>query len=459
MKHFFAYIRVSIVKQGERGSSLQEQRSAIESYARRHDLTISRWFEEKETAAKRGRRLFSLMLAALEAGEAEGVIMHKIDRSARNLRDWSDLGELIDRGIAVHFAHESVDLKSRGGRLSADIQAVVAADYIRNLRDEVRKGFFGRLKQGLYPLPAPIGYLDRGRGQPKEQDPIRGSLVRAAFELYASGGYSLEELGEELYRRGLRTRSGKPLSCSTLSDLLHNPFYFGLIQIRKTGQLFEGIHKPLISKTLFDRVQAVLNGKAAHHGLRHSFLFQRLLLCQHCGYRLSVERQKGHTYYRCQTKTCPTTCLREEAVEHAVTTELEALSLNEREYESLTTLALSLRSEWATTREEERNSVQLNLQNADARFDRLTDAFLDGALDRDSFENRKRTLILERKEMRDRYELLASDNHPAVTKLTEFLELAKSALLSYQSGNMYEKRDLLQIYHLEPRNRSKKRFH
>jgi site-specific DNA recombinase len=157
MTQFFAYIRVSTVKQGERGSSLQEQRSAIETFARRHDLAISQWFEEKETAAKRGRRFFSGMLAALEAGEADGVIMHKIDRSARNLRDWSDLGELIDRGIAVHFAHESVDLNSRGGRLSADIQAVVAADYIRNLRDEVRKGFFGRLKQGLYPLPAPVG--------------------------------------------------------------------------------------------------------------------------------------------------------------------------------------------------------------------------------------------------------------------------------------------------------------
>jgi site-specific DNA recombinase len=176
MKQFFGYIRVSTVKQGEHGSSLQEQRSAIEAYARRHDLAISQWFEEKETAAKRGRRFFSHMLAALEAGEADGVIMHKIDRSARNLRDWSDLGELIDRGIAVHFAHESVDLNSRGGRLSADIQAVVAADYIRNLRDEVRKGFFGRLKQGLYPLPAPRGYLDRGRGQAKEIDPIEGPL-------------------------------------------------------------------------------------------------------------------------------------------------------------------------------------------------------------------------------------------------------------------------------------------
>ncbi len=52
----------------------------------------------------------------------------------------------------VHFANESLDLQSRGGRLSADIQAVVAADYIRNLREETRKGFYGRLKQGLCPM-------------------------------------------------------------------------------------------------------------------------------------------------------------------------------------------------------------------------------------------------------------------------------------------------------------------
>src|SRR6201987_1855204 len=170
MKQFFGYTRVSTVKQGERGSSLQEQRSAIETYARRYDLTISQWFEEKETAAKRGRRFFSRMLAALEAGKADGVIMHKIDRSAPNLRDWSDLGELIDRGVAVHFAHESVDLNSRGGRLSADIQAVVAADYIRNLREETRKGFYGRVKQGLYPRPPPMGSLEAGAGNPKLMD-------------------------------------------------------------------------------------------------------------------------------------------------------------------------------------------------------------------------------------------------------------------------------------------------
>ena len=88
-------------------------------------------------------------------------IIHKIDRSARNLKDWSDLGEMIDSGIQVHFVNESLDLHSRGGRLSADIQAVVAADYIRNLREETRKGFYGRIKQGVYPLPAPLGYPTR----------------------------------------------------------------------------------------------------------------------------------------------------------------------------------------------------------------------------------------------------------------------------------------------------------
>src|ERR1041384_4263382 len=156
MNYFYGYIRVSTARQGE-GVSLQQQRAAIEQYAQRHGLEIAQWYEELETAAKRGRPVFSEMIKQLKGGKARGVIIHKIDRSARNLRDWADLGELIDRGIEVHFANESLDLHTRGGRSSADIQAIVAADYIRNLREEVRKGIVGRLKQGLYPLPAPLG--------------------------------------------------------------------------------------------------------------------------------------------------------------------------------------------------------------------------------------------------------------------------------------------------------------
>jgi site-specific DNA recombinase len=134
MNQFFGYIRVSTAKQGEQGVSLRQQRDAIERYAQRNSLEIIRWFEEQETAAKRGRPVFGEMMKLLRKKRIAGVIIHKIDRSARNLKDWADLGELIDSGIDVRFANESLDLSSRGGRLSADIQAVVAADYIRNLR-------------------------------------------------------------------------------------------------------------------------------------------------------------------------------------------------------------------------------------------------------------------------------------------------------------------------------------
>ena len=111
-------------------------------------------------------------------------------------------------------------------------------------------------------------------------------------------------------------------------------------------------------------------------------------------------------------------------------TQLEALLLNEEDRESLKTLALSLRAEWAVQRSEERTAAQLKLHQLNVRLDRLTDAFLDNALDRELFESRKRAPILERKDLQERCEDLVSDDFLVHIKLAEFLELAKTASLS-----------------------------
>ena len=240
--------------------SLPEQREAITRYAGKFNLDISRWFEEQQTAAKRGRPIWNEMLKLLQKDSARGVVIHKIDRSARNLKDWADLGELIDQGIEVHFANESLDLHSRGGRLSADIQAVVAADYIRNLREEAKKGIYGRLKQGFYPFRAPLGYVDNGSAKPKTIHPEKGSLIRKAFELYAAGKFTIIPLTDELYRLGLRNLAGTRVSVNGLSTILNNPFYMGLIRIRKTNECYPGNHEPLITKHLFDDVQDMSRG-------------------------------------------------------------------------------------------------------------------------------------------------------------------------------------------------------
>ena len=119
MKRCFAYIRVSTVKQGE-GVSLEAQQEAITRFASQHNLVIAQWFEEKQTAAKRGRPVFNRMLTELKKRRADGAIFHKIDRSTRNFEDWDRIGKLAEAGIGIHFATESLDFASRGGRLAAD---------------------------------------------------------------------------------------------------------------------------------------------------------------------------------------------------------------------------------------------------------------------------------------------------------------------------------------------------
>ena len=349
MGKVFAYARVSTPRQGERGVSLVEQRDAIARYAERQGLEIIRWFEEQESASKKGRPEFNDMLRLLRLGVAHGVVIHKIDRSARNLEDWNDIGKLVDAGIDVHFANESIDLKTTAGRLSADIQAVVATHYSRNLREEVKKGLYGRLKQGFFPGRAPLGYLDQGSAKPKIFDPIQAPLVKSAFELYGSGTHSLPQLTREMFRRGLRNRNGGTVSMNGLATILRNPFYVGLMRIQKTGQTFTGNHEPLIPVALFERVQAILSGKRVDRVNSHVFTYSRIARCATCNYSLIAERRKGHVYYRCHNRPfktpaiCPPTSVREEAIDDAVVRALSAVQLSDDELQAAQTYLMDRR--------------------------------------------------------------------------------------------------------------------
>lgn len=441
---FYGYVRVSTARQGEQGVSLQAQREAIERFATRNGFAISRWFEERETAAKSGRPVWNEMLRLLRRRSAAGVVIHKIDRSARNLRDWADLQELMDRGlIQLYFANEALDLTTRGGRLSADIQAVVAADYIRNLREEALKGVTGRLKQGILPLPAPVGYLDCGPGKPKVIDPVKGPLVRRLFERYATGRCNLHALQAEARRIGLKNRRGGEVSINGLSIILRNPFYIGLIRVHRRRETYEGAHDPLLPKALFDRVQAVLDGKLAARPEKHDFLFRRTLRCKGCGYSLIGELQKGHTYYRCHTRTCPTTNVREEAVEAKLTPLLLALQFSPEERGDIRAKMESMKVSWEDTAAKERKAIELQLAQLAARRGRLADALVDGLLDRELFEERKAALLAEKRTLEEKLAALDTGSSTGVKRLADFLERLDSSYYLYKSGMPEEKRDLV----------------
>jgi site-specific DNA recombinase len=440
MKHCYGYVRVSTQKQGE-GVSLEAQKDAITEYAARKGLEISQWWEEKETAAKKGRPIFNRMVARLKRGDAKGLVIHKIDRSARNYHDWAVISDLADSGIEFHIATESFDFNTYGGRMAADFMAVVAANYVRNLKSEIRKGQQGQLKIGLMPWGAPIGYCNNGAAKVKTPDPQKAPLVRQAFELYASGTHSIRSLAVEISKRGLRSGGGRPLSKASVEIMLANPFYCGLIHIKRTGQTSKGAHQPIITAALFQKVQDVKSGKTTKKVTRHNHLFRGLFQCEHCSRSLIGEWQKGRVYYRCQTTGCPTKTLREDGIECAVVHLLNQLALSESALASAQTRISAFIT--PDMSESEVNSIKLQEAQAVRRLDRLTDMALDNLIEPDAYQTKKQALMIEQQRLAEmRTQAERNDADPDATQ--KFLELATNLAALYQSAAEPQKRRIVE---------------
>ena len=342
----------------------------------------------------------------------------------------------------MHFATESLDFRTRGGRLSADIQAVIAADYIRNLREECTKGINGRLKPGLCPWGAPVGYLNNGKGKPKTPDPIKAPLVRELFELYASGSYSLKSIQVEIARRGLRTPAGRPLALSGIAAILSNPFYGGILKVRSGGESHAGVHQPIISPSLFATVQSVKDGKAGKKISRHDHLYAGLFRCAHCKTAMIPERQKGHVYYRCHTPDCTTTAVREEAIAERLVPVLASATLSP---EQCSTAARKFAAWFGPKRDEQiRATLGMQLAQVEQRLSRLTDGYVDRFIDQETFVTKKEALLFERGQLKSQVAKL-SESRSEADNLEKFLELLKRLAQLYETSDRAEKRQIVEL--------------
>ena len=437
MTQCFGYVRVSTAKQGD-GASLEAQKDAITGFASQNNLSIKVWYEELETASKRGRPVFDQMIKDLKRGKAKGMIAHRWDRTARNFSDWAAISDLSDLGIKVFCAGDNIDFESRSGRLMADIQMVLATDYSRNLSIEVQKGQNQRLKEGYWPWAAPIGYLNNGEGQLKTLCPRKAPLVREAFELYASGEHSLTSLTDHMRTRGLTGHNDRPISRSNLEITLRNPFYCG--QLRCKDRLYPGKHEPLVSVSLFKKIQRLKEDRCIKKKTKHPFLFKRLLTCGACGRTLTGELQKGHIYYRCHNRSCAEKGMREDRVAKAVKAEIEAITWDEDQVAQFRA-ELEARDLFA---EQKQLLASLKLRAADvqARQSRLTDLFIDNVIAEAEFKMRKSNLALdlaaideERRDLEQQAERRGD--------LEDLISFVSSLSTVYDAANETRKRELI----------------
>jgi site-specific DNA recombinase len=250
------------------------------------------------------RPTFEKLLAAARRREFEAVLVHKLDRFARD--DYEHVvaeREMEKLGIHLESVSEPLDPSSPAGYLSRRIMQVISSWYIKNLAAEAKKGMRQKVEKGGWSRLAPTGYLNRREKNRAwvEVDPVMGPLMTKAFEEMSSGKWTLVSWAQHAAALGYRTRKGQPLTKSAWHRIFHNRFYIGKTRWDPTEER-DGDHPPLTDKETFQRVQDVL---AAHNRRRqqvrrHSYLLRGLLYSLDANSLCSGTTQvaKGQAYYR-----------------------------------------------------------------------------------------------------------------------------------------------------------------
>jgi site-specific DNA recombinase len=323
-KRAVIYLRVSTADQAHgadsaEGYSIPAQREACARKAADLGAAVVAEFADRgESAKTTARPQLQKMLARLaEHKDVEYVIVHKVDRLARNRADDVQIQLAIERaGARLISVSESVD-DTPSGRLVRNIMADLAEFYSANLATEILKGSTQKARLGGTPFKAPLGYknvryqADGREIRTVEIDEERAPLVRRAFQLYATGEYSLKRLHEQLTAEGLTTRAtpkrpAGPLALSKFAELLRNRYYLGLVSYR--GIEHPGKHPALVGAQLFDRVQMIIADRDRHalKPRRHQHYLRGLLCCARCGSRLQYTTGRGHggefEYYVCSKR-------------------------------------------------------------------------------------------------------------------------------------------------------------
>ena len=310
-KRAVSYIRVSTREQAQRGGSeegfsLPAQREANKRKAQSMGALVVKEFADRgESARSANRPELQKMLAYLkEDGGIDYVIVHKLDRLARNRADDVEINRAFEEaGVRLVSTSENID-QTPGGMLLHGIMSSIAEFYSRNLANEVIKGMGEKARNGGTLGKAPLGYVNvRAKDENGREirtialDEERAPLIRLAFTEYATGNWTVSQLAKHLNTLGLSIpptprRCAKPITATRLHEILRHPYYKGIVTFQ--GVEYAGKHEPLVDSQTWQTVQAILASRRNGERQRiHNHFLKSTIVCGQCGARLSVQNAKN----------------------------------------------------------------------------------------------------------------------------------------------------------------------
>ena len=354
MQKFFLYARKSTDVEDKQVLSIDAQLTELREFAKRENLDIAQEFIEKQSAKIPGRPIFNEMMKCIEKGDADCILSWHPDRLARNSVDGGQIVYFLDIGLLASLKFPQFWFESTPqGKFTLSMAFVQSKYYVDSLSENTKRGLRQKVRMGIFPSQAPVGYLNDSRTKTIVVEKKKSRIVRLAFEKYVKGNMRLEDVSNFLAKSGVTTRTGKRISKTKASFILSNPFYIGLFKYG--GEIHEGKHEPIISKKLFDEAQEMLKfrGQPERKPQNEPQPYCGLISCASCGMMITAEnktkRQKNgnvheYTYYRCTKKSkvmkCPEMSLRSEKLDEQLSSLIQEVSLPKDGAEELNRLAL-----------------------------------------------------------------------------------------------------------------------
>jgi site-specific DNA recombinase len=301
-------------------NSLDAQRDAGESYIRsqQHEgwICLPEHYDDGGfTGANMERPALRRLLADIDAGKVDCVVVYKVDRLSRSLLDFSKIMEAFDRRkVSFVSVTQAFNTASSMGRLILNVLLSFAQFEREMISERTRDKIAAARRKGKWAGGMPIlGYTVVDTKLVVEE--AEAQRVREIFQLYLERKSLLQVVGE-LDKRGWRTKSwttrkstvrgGRSFNKKSLYDLLTNVAYIG--KIRYKDEVHDGEQTPIVDKQVFADTQVLLkrNGRSGGRATRtkHSALLRGMVRCTACNCAMShsftTRGPRQYRYYVCQ---------------------------------------------------------------------------------------------------------------------------------------------------------------
>ena len=472
-KRAVSYIRVSTREQAQRGGSeegfsLPAQREANKRKAQSMGALVVKEFADRgESARSANRPELQKMLAYLKQdGGIDYVIVHKLDRLARNRADDVEINRAFEEaGVRLVSTSENID-QTPGGMLLHGIMSSIAEFYSRNLANEVIKGMGEKARNGGTLGKAPLGYMNvRARDENGREvrtialDEERAPLIRLAFTEYATGQWTTKKLAAHLHSHGLTTvptahKPAKAVSGAQLHRMLRHPYYKGTISFQ--GIEYPGAHEPLVDEETWRHVQAMLDShRFGERERQHNHHLKTTVYCGLCGARLLVQNTRNskgdlYPYFICarrqRTHNCTFKAVLIDVVEERMNDLYRAIQLSAADR---TQIEHYLHDELAQIEGDKAKvvrSLTTRRTNIEDRRRRLLHAHYEGAIPLDLLKEEQAKLTSELGQIERQLTAYQADAAEIHQRLTQALDLLEDCHRLYQAAPPHLKKLLNQVF-------------